>query len=66
MRLLNIEASPRGARSVSIAVSGAFIAAYRVIHPDIEIDTLNVWNERLPEFDSQAIGRNTRASPRSA
>ena len=56
MRLLNIEASPRGPRSVSIAVSDAFVAAYRVVHPDVEVDTLNVWNERLPEFDSQAIG----------
>lgn len=56
MRLLNIEASPRGPRSVSIAVSDAFIVAYCTIHPDVEVDTLNVWDERLPEFDSQAIG----------
>ena len=56
MRLLNIEASPRGSDSVSAAVGRAFLAAYREAHPAVEIDTLNVWNERLPEFDQEAIG----------
>ena len=56
MRLLNIEASPRGSDSVSAAVGGAFLAAYHQAHPAVEIDTLNVWNERLPEFDQESIG----------
>lgn len=56
MRLLNIEASPRGSKSVSIAVADAFVAAFREVNPDVEIDTLNVWDAALPEFDSEAIG----------
>ena len=56
MRLLNIQSSPRGRRSVSIAVADAFLEAYRNICPELVVDTLNVWEENLPEFDSRAIG----------
>ncbi|CAB3734960.1 FMN-dependent NADH-azoreductase 2 [Achromobacter deleyi] len=56
MRLLNIESSPRGAQSASIAIANAFIDAYRQACPALEVDTLNVWEEALPEFDSQTIG----------
>ena len=54
--LLNIESSPREKKSASITVAGTFLAAYRKAHPDVTIDTLNVWEEKLPEFDSEAIG----------
>jgi FMN-dependent NADH-azoreductase len=56
MRLLNIESSPRGSRSVSIAVTSAFLEAYRQACPGVTVDTLNVWEENLPEFDQEAIG----------
>ena len=56
MRLLSIESSPRGDQSVSIAVANAFLATYRKTSPLVEVDTLNVWDERLPDFDSQAVG----------
>jgi FMN-dependent NADH-azoreductase len=56
MRLLNIESSPRGSRSVSIAVTSAFLEAYRQACPGVMVDTLNVWEENLPEFDQEAIG----------
>jgi FMN-dependent NADH-azoreductase len=56
MRLLNIVSSPRGAESVSIAVANAFLDAYTKVSASIEVDTLNVWEENLPDFDSQAIG----------
>jgi FMN-dependent NADH-azoreductase len=56
MRLLNIESSPRGTRSASIAVTNAFQEAYREARPGVMVDTLNVWEEKLPEFDQQAIG----------
>ena len=56
MRLLNIEASPRGAQSVSIALSTAFLEVFQASHPAVEIDTLNVWDAHLPEFDREAIG----------
>jgi FMN-dependent NADH-azoreductase len=56
MRLLNIQSSPRGSRSVSIAVCSAFLEAYGQACPGVMIDTLNVWEENLPDFDKEAIG----------
>ena len=56
MRLLNIESSPRGSGSASIAVTSAFIEAYRQTCPQVVVDTLNVWEEMLPDFDHEAIG----------
>src|SRR3954465_15896985 len=56
MRLLNIESSPRGSRSASIAVTSAFVEAYRQAHPGVMVDTLNIWEETLPKFDQEAIG----------
>lgn len=56
MRLLNIESSPRGRRSASISIANAFIDAYGKACPALQVDTLNVWEEDLPEFDGKAIG----------
>lgn len=56
MHLLYIQSSPRGARSVSIAITNAFLEAYRQACPELAVDTLNVWEENLPEFDQEAIG----------
>ena len=56
MYLLNIQSSPRRARSASIAVADAFVEAYRQVCPEVIVDTLNVWEENLPEFDQEAIG----------
>ena len=56
MHLLYIQSSPRGRRSVSIAVADAFLQAYRQVSHELTVDTLNVWEENLPEFDQEAIG----------
>jgi len=56
LHILNIESSPRSGKSASIAVADAFLAAYRKRDPKVTIDTLNVWEEDLPEFDAEAIG----------
>src|SRR5260370_7448623 len=56
MYLLNIQSSPRRTRSASIAVADAFLEAYRQVCPEVIVDTLNVWDEKLPEFDQEAIG----------
>ena len=55
MRVLNIVTSPRTDRSASIAVADAFLAALQLAHPDVEIDTLDVWQEDMPEFDRRVI-----------
>ena len=55
MYLLEIDASPRGYRSNSIALTDTFVAAYRDAVPSVTVDAMNVWDERLPEFDNAAI-----------
>jgi FMN-dependent NADH-azoreductase len=54
-RLLYVEASPRKDRSASIEVSRAFLEAYRVAHPDDEVETLDIWASDLPNFNGEAL-----------
>lgn len=37
-------------------VANAFVDALRAERHDVVVDTLNVWDEELPEFDSTTIG----------
>ena len=53
--LLYIESSPRKQRSASIEVAQAFLTTYRELHPDAQVDTLDVWSTPLPEFDGAAL-----------
>jgi FMN-dependent NADH-azoreductase len=55
MNVLHIQSSPRSDKSNSIALTNAFLSASRKIVPAINEDVLNVWDERLPEFDNAAI-----------
>ena len=50
-KLLYIQASPRHGASRSIAVADAYLAALRVSDPTLEVDTLELWDAGLPEFD---------------
>lgn len=61
MNILHIQSSPRGKSSNSIALTSAFIDACRFRDTSLVIDTMNVWNENLPEFDSDAIGAKYKA-----
>jgi len=54
-RLLYIQASPRGQRSHSVAVTDAFIKAYEQKHPNDEIEILNVFDASIPDFDGLAV-----------
>lgn len=55
MNLLKIDASPRGSKSNSLALTNAFVTAYRDAVPSLTVDAMNVWDEKLPEFDNPAI-----------
>jgi FMN-dependent NADH-azoreductase len=55
MNRLNIVTSPRMEKSASNAIVNAFLSEYRERVGDVTIDTLDIWQERLPEFDAQAI-----------
>jgi len=54
-KLLYIQASPRIERSASIAVAERFLEVYRTRHPDDAVETLNLWEADLPEFDGATI-----------
>ena len=54
-KLLHIQTSPRGNRSASQAVAEHFIDAYRNTHRGDTVETLNVWQVQLPEFDGATI-----------
>lgn len=62
VRVLNIVSSPRGERSASIAIADAFFDALRLLHPDVQVDTLDVWAEELPEFDQRASSAKYKAA----
>ena len=53
--LLYLEVSPTKLRSKSIAVAKEFLAAYRDANPEDAIDTWDLWNTTLPEFDGHII-----------
>ena len=61
MRLLEIQSSPRGESSDSINLTRSFIEACRADNDSLVVDTLNVWQEQLPEFDYEAIGAKYKA-----
>jgi FMN-dependent NADH-azoreductase len=61
VKVLHIQSSPRGESSNSIALTNAFIDACQSRDNSLVIDTLNVWNENRPEFDSEAIGAKYKA-----
>ncbi len=54
-RILYLKASPRRDRSHSLAVAEAFLAAYRELHPEVEIDTLDLFAADLPAFDGLLV-----------
>ena len=55
MRILNIVTSPRKDQSASRALVDAFLREYLTQADDIVVDTLDVWQEWLPEFDAETI-----------
>ncbi len=50
-RLLHIIASPRGEDSQSNSLANAYIKARTSAAPELSIDTLDLWQANLPEFD---------------
>lgn len=54
-RLLYIEASPRKERSASIEAARTFISEYERTHPEDVVETLDLWETPLPEFDGHVI-----------
>jgi FMN-dependent NADH-azoreductase len=55
MHILNIVTSPRKEQSASRALVDAFLREYATHVDDLVVDVLDVWQERLPEFDAETI-----------
>jgi Flavodoxin-like fold len=55
MHVLNIVTSPKKDQSASRALVDAFLREYMRQADDIVVDTLDVWQEWLPEFDAETI-----------
>jgi FMN-dependent NADH-azoreductase len=54
-KLLYVECSPRKQDSASIEVSRAFLDAYRKANPADTIQTLDIWDLAMPEFDGHVM-----------
>ena len=50
-RLLHVVGSPRREQSRSAAIAAPFIEIWRARDPSLEVDTLDLWQEPLPDFD---------------
>ncbi len=59
-KLLYIEASPRKDRSASIEVAQSFVSAFSEKDTDNTVETLDLWNTVLPEFDGDTINAKYR------
>src|SRR5258705_8757015 len=55
MHILNIVTSPRKEKSASTAIVNAFLSEFREHVRNVTVDRLDIWQERLPEFDAEAI-----------
>jgi FMN-dependent NADH-azoreductase len=56
-RLLHVSASPRGARSESLALAATFLDTYREANPFDDVDTLDLWDGTLPDFAAGATAK---------
>ena len=53
-KLLHISASPRGERSESLAIAATFLDTFRETHPEVAVETFDLWDGTLPEFGPDA------------
>ena len=59
-KLFYIEASPRKERAYSIKVAQKFFDAYKETNPSHSIETFDLWQTSLPEFDGATINAKYR------
>lgn len=55
-KLLFVIASPRGDESKSTQVANTYVATFKELNPEFDVDTLDLWKENLPAFDGNKAG----------
>jgi FMN-dependent NADH-azoreductase len=58
--LLHVSASPRGAKSESLGIAATFLDVFADTHPDVEIETFDLWDGTLPAFGPDAAAAKMR------
>lgn len=53
--VLHVEASPRKQRSASLEVARSFVDALKATTPGLSVDTMDLWDMALPEFDGAPL-----------
>ena len=53
-KLFHLKCSPRR-EAASSAGADAFVARFQEVHPNWDVDVMDVWRERLPEFEGPAL-----------
>jgi FMN-dependent NADH-azoreductase len=53
-RLLHISASPRAAQSESLAIAQTFLEVFGAAHPEVDVETWDLWDGTLPQFGPDA------------
>ncbi|MET8873197.1 NAD(P)H-dependent oxidoreductase [Nocardia sp. NPDC004604] len=59
--LLHINSSPRAGASKSLAIAQSFLSSYHERHPELVIDSLNLFDEPLPDFGTVAAAAKMAA-----
>src|SRR5262245_47231703 len=54
-RLLHVISSPRGEESESSRIAGIFLEAYLPGAHDVEVDTLDLWDDSLPGYYGRGV-----------
>lgn len=54
-KVLFVNSSPRAERAYSGRAAQAFFEVYRATNPNDEIETLNLWDTELPNFDGDML-----------
>ena len=58
--LLHLSASPRGEASESLAIAATFLETFRAEHPEVSVQTWDLWDGSLPEFGPNGAGAKMR------
>lgn len=53
-RLLHISASPRGVAAESLGIAATFLDTFADTHPDVAIESFDLWDGSLPAFGPDA------------